>query len=1112
MSEFPCTASKPLNDAGPFRGTLRTRATSLLDDQNQRWLGGERVAVENYLAEDESLHDDPEAVLDLIYNEVRLREEAGESPALDEYSLRFPHLEDRLRLQFEVHRAMQTGAVLAEMSGVEEPGQGETSLPTLDGYEVLGELGRGAMGVVYKARQVALDRLVAVKMILAGPHAGPRERARFLTEGKAVARLQHPGIVQIHEVGEQDGRPFFCLELIRGGSLAQKLSGRPLPPRSAAELVERLARAVHHAHGEQIVHRDLKPANVLLAPSDASRGLLLGRPEEAAWFEPKITDFGLARLLDRDARDSATGYPTEGPVGTPPYMAPEQAGGPGGDYAKVGPGRCATDVYALGAILYETLTGRPPFIAATVLETLEQVRALDPVPPRRLQPAVPRDLETICLACLRKEPQRRYATALDLAEDLRRFLDGRPIRQRPAAFWEPALKWARRRPAVAAWLVFGVAALVGLAAAGLYYVEHRQEWARQRALDRYQEFVWHRDEALFQGTLRRGVDLMSLDEAAASADATQDAARQALALVGVALDRPGEAVLGPHLRAAEKDEITDGCYELLIVLAGAVAAPRPGQQTADLQEQVGEALRILERTVQIRGPTRAYHLIREHLLSQRGDQAGALAERSKAQALGPASASDYYLSGVQQDRNGNRSEAVRWARAALRLRPNHFEAQCFLAMCALDAGRAGEAHLGLTSCIGQRPRFAWTYLLRGQACVQQGSFPEAEADFAAALELDPRMAVRYAVHVNRGVLWYRHAKLAQAVADLDEAIRLQPSWLQGHVILAQAYQKQQKWEEAARELDTAVRLAPQQPAVYRTRAHFHRDQNELAAALSDFHRAISLEQPSNTALLADDHIECGRIHNQQGRPLDALQAFDAALRVRPDYPRAVRLRGLTLMALHRYQEAERLFARSIELGERPPEVYRGRGFARVRLGQFAGAIEDYTQALRTKRNADVLQHRGWAYFFTDAWKLAQGDFDEALRLDPRHGDAQVGRGLARVMLGDYRRAVADAEEVLRRKKPATPEMMHNLACLFAQAAARVKADARQQQRADLEVVYCRQAVKLLGQALLLLPRERRRAFWQEQMRPDTALDPIRNSDDFFQFDQQVKREYSQPGK
>jgi hypothetical protein len=318
------------------------------------------------------------------------------------------------------------------------------------------------MGVVYRARQVKAGRVVALKVVLAGAHAGPEELARFRAEAEAVARLQHPHIVPVYEVDEHDGRPFFSMEYCAGGSLDKKLAGTPLPPREAAALVETLARAVDAAHQKGVVHRDLKPGNVLLA----------GAPDAPlAECTPKVADFGLAKKLD-DAGQTATGAVK----GTPSYMAPEQAAG---KTKEVGP---AADVYALGALLYECLTGRPPFKGPTPLDTLMQVLSAEPAPPRRLQPGTPADLETVCLKCLNKEPKQRYATAGDLAEDLRRFRSGEPVRARPVGGLERAAKWARRKPALAAAYGLLAAALVlGLGGGGAAWLWRRAEAAKGRA-------------------------------------------------------------------------------------------------------------------------------------------------------------------------------------------------------------------------------------------------------------------------------------------------------------------------------------------------------------------------------------------------------------------------------------------------------------------------------------------------------------------------------------------------------------------------------------------------------------------------------------------------------
>ncbi len=371
--------------------------------------------------------------------------------------------------------------------------------PAVPGYEVLGELGRGGMGVVFKARQVGLNRLVALKVIRAGGLSSPEEVARFHQEAEAEARLQHPHIVQIHEVGKHQGQPFFVLEYLAGGSLDRLVAGTPQPPRQAAELVQALARAVQYAHERGIVHRDLKPANVLLAEDGT----------------PKVTDFGLAKLADREGGQTRTGDV----LGTPSYMAPEQAQGKA---REVGP---AADVYALGAILYELLTGRPPFLGATSVDTLQQVVFQEPVPVHRLQPKAPRDLETVTLKCLHKDPKRRYGSAGELAEDLGRFLRQEPVRARPVGRAARLARWARRNPVLAALTAAtALSLLVSSAVSWQLYFGERQR-AREAETTRQQV-----NEALLKATQLReraraaGGDLVKWAEAVAAMKGARDLA------------------------------------------------------------------------------------------------------------------------------------------------------------------------------------------------------------------------------------------------------------------------------------------------------------------------------------------------------------------------------------------------------------------------------------------------------------------------------------------------------------------------------------------------------------------------------------------------------------
>jgi serine/threonine protein kinase len=323
-----------------------------------------------------------------------------------------------------------------------------SALPVVSGYEIVGELGRGGMGIVYQARQLGLHRTVAIKMLRNEIPLGSKDLLRFRAEAAAIARLQHPNIVQIYDFGEAEGRPYFVLEYVDGGSLAHRLNGAPQPIRPAAKLIATLARAVHVAHANGVIHRDLKPANILL--QKAARG------QGAAYPNPKIADFGLAKCVGDDPQNCPyRGSTVTGELlGTPNYMAPEQASVP---RPPIGP---AVDVYALGAVLYEMLTGRPPHVGETPLATILQVLHAEPIGVSSLRPDVPRDLETICLKCLLKEPHKRYASALELAEDLERFSKGEPILARPETPAQKAWRWVRHRPMPAVLLAAGLLAPV----------------------------------------------------------------------------------------------------------------------------------------------------------------------------------------------------------------------------------------------------------------------------------------------------------------------------------------------------------------------------------------------------------------------------------------------------------------------------------------------------------------------------------------------------------------------------------------------------------------------------------------------------------------------------
>jgi WD40 repeat protein/tetratricopeptide (TPR) repeat protein len=461
------TATAPINRPSDLRDRVAAadparRLDLLRQWQSECWQSDDRVPAEELVALLPSAA--AEDALVLIWAEVQLRKARREAPAESEYRERFPHLADHLCRQFELEQ------LLGGLSGSTFPLSDQPAEPSSPpGYEIVGKLGEGAMGVVYRARQLALNRIVALKMMwMAGPNQSERS-ARFRREAELAARLQHPNIAQVYEFGQTtpEAAAFLAMELVDGPTLAQKCAGVPLPVRDAAALVEMLATAVHYAHLHGVVHRDLKPSNILLTATGAA----------------KIVDFGLAKEISDGPAHTSTGHM----LGTPAYMSPEQAAG---QNDRVGP---ATDVWALGAILYELVTGRPPFRAGSPIETLTLVLHEAPDSVMRLRPEAPRDLQTVCLKCLEKDPRRRYATAAALADDLSRFLSGRSVTARPVSVWERGWRWCKRNRPLAASLAAGAGLLLAIAV-----VSSVAAWMLSREASRANQAEREGRERLFQ--------------------------------------------------------------------------------------------------------------------------------------------------------------------------------------------------------------------------------------------------------------------------------------------------------------------------------------------------------------------------------------------------------------------------------------------------------------------------------------------------------------------------------------------------------------------------------------------------------------------------------------
>lgn len=879
--------------------------------------------------------------------------------------------------------------------------------PEIPGYNVEGVLGRGGMAVVYRAWHQRLHRPVALKMLLAGAHAQPAERERFEREAEAVAALRHPNIVPVYDVGDVSGQPYFTMELVEGGSLAETIQGVPQSAREAAPLVATLAEAVHAAHQRGIVHRDLKPGNILLAADGT----------------PKVTDFGLARRLDDSAGLTLSGAL----VGTPCYMAPEQAQR---DKGAIGP---ATDIYALGTILYELLTGRPPFRSDTASATLHQVVNEEPVPPRRLNPRVPRDLQTICLKCLHKEPHKRYANAQALAEDLRRFERGEPIKARPVRWPGRLARWARRRPALAGALAFGVllaSALVvtvvwwhgqraALAATAVAYAEAdlgESERLRdqgefttsaavlQRARDRLDEYV----PPQLRDRLRTAVDRLELvtrldtirlrrsvlpgkDDEMDTAQADRDY-EEAFRSAGLGTDqeearvvavRVGNSPVCKALVAALDDWAvctTDSRRRAWLLRVARLADPDPWRDR--LRDPSPEAWS---------DPARLGELAREAPVAQESVQL-------------------LVALGVRIQKAGRREDAIAYLRRVQQAHPEDFYANNMLGNALFDVGEYGDAVGHFRAALAVRPSstIAWANL--GVSLSQLQRWDEARVAFEESLRIDPDNGW---AHIGFGEVLRHEGHTDQAIEHLERAISLVNSSSRLHSELAFALQDQKRWGEAITHFRAAVALQPDAPWL----------QFDLGMALnSPGHQDEAIEYLRKTLDLDPRYpaarVNLARILFDQGRADEGIAELRQAIELDSNDTVARAELCRELVRLGRWQELRAAWREELDTG--PSEHDAWFGYAELCL--FLGDENEYRRA-----RADLLSHFGATADPTVAERTGRAclllpasevELAQAVALTERAASSGVGeddfaypyrlfaKGLADYRLGQYDDAIA----------------------------------------------------------------------------------------------------------
>jgi serine/threonine-protein kinase len=933
-----------------------------------------------------SLSEREERFGEIAFAYLRAREE-GHRPDSREWLARYPEFGAELASFIADQEAVERlGAPLRDVARVAErpstEGPAATARPddaagpghlpdSFGDYDVLEQMARGGMGTVYRARQRSLNRLVALKVVRAGDLASAEEVRRFRNEAETVALLDHPHIVPVHDVGEEAGQLYFSMKLVEGGSLAQHLGRFRDDPRSAAALMATVARAVHHAHQRGVLHRDLKPSNILLEED--------GRPH--------VTDFGLARRVEADSSLTQSGAI----VGTPSYMAPEQATGQKGAVTT------ATDVYGLGAVLYALLTGRPPFQAENVLETLMQVRERQPQLPSGLNRRTPRDLETICLKCLTKEPARRYGSALGLADDLERFLVGQPIQARPVGVWERGAKWARRRPLAVTALAGLVAALV-LLGAGVGWVLGDRSARQREAEGKVREELDAAGPGLKEGN--------PWDRALVSAVVGASAQLGGGLLSHDSRQQVEQLQKDVHM-LAELERIR---LEQSAVRNGQFDQPGSDSQYARAFQEYGIDMDRL-------GPEEVAALvqrsaIREHIVAGLDDWAHTLSCLPKEEAH--TKAEELLAVARQADPDWWRN---RWR--ATMLSPDTSEREQLVGSAPVKElnaatlallGRPTDQPQGVRNLApmveflrhAQRrfPADFWInqHLASALAQAQPQRLEEAIGHFRVAVALRP---LSPGAHTNLGVALYKKGDLDGAIAEFHEAIRLKQDYGEVHINLGAALRDNGDVDGAIAEYKEALRLKAY-PEAHNNLGNALHAKGDLDGATAEYKEALRLRNDFDKP-----HCGLGNVLYAKGELDGAVAEYKEALRLNKED--AMNHSNLSI-ALRDKGDLDGAIAecrQALRLKENYAQAHNNLAIALQRKGDVDGAISESREAVRLKKEyapahltlAIALQSKGdvdGAIF----------EYREALRLNKNHPEANCNLGHALCDKGQFSEALA----------------------------------------------------------------------------------------------------------
>ncbi len=876
-----------------------------------------------------------------------------------------------------------------DVTAIESPPPNATPLPEssstqrIGKYAIVEELGRGGMGIVYKAYDTALKRIVALKMILDPTRAGPEIIERFKNEAAAVARLNDPRIISVFEVGEHEGKPYLVMEFLDGQSFEHYLRSHKVPAKKVAELVREIALALQHAHENCIVHRDMKPENIFIDKA--------GRPH--------LMDFGLAQDLAATHRLTVTGQL----IGTPAYMAPEQASG---DIHKQGP---KTDVYGLGAVLYRALVGKLPFHASSVQALIQKILHEDASAPRRLVPKLHRDLETITLRCLAKEPERRYASAGDVAEELRRFLDGESIVARPVSRTEKVWLWVRRNRKRAGLLA--VASLAVIVASGMGGARFLEKRSRRLAVE--QVIALARDG--------------KLDSPRAHAEAVDTVTRladaQSAAIVARALDGV-TAELGAETRAIyvaaatpKAAEVAGGAkpIEGLVAAVDRWLALAPGETLAPADaELLGRARRRIEDRAAVERTTvegkqatttatRILALLQEERLGPAGLELAAFA----CEALGKIGLADgapalarYLAAEADEHRAAKAGEALCLLRAASPV---------------LDArkrfGTAGPFWRDVAPLLSSAVVSASWKAVTPRELEERGTVRSLTGDLAGALaDLDAVMAVETTTTalVARGRVLAGLGRTDGALASLSAAIERSPRDAEALSTRGELLTRKGDLANAERDLSLALEVDPVNGAAWELRGKVRALRLELADAIQDFARAIELDP-------RDAEAWCGRGHalSQKGDYEAALSDLSRAIELDSRFAHAFHVRGKTYHLRKESEAAIADFTKALELDPGNVDALNERGVCEEETGNLEGAILDLTKAIELDpKNPGLHANRGNAYTRQGDQDKAIEDYTAGIKLAPDDAKLRAARGSARVSQGDFQGALKDLDKAV----------------------------------------------------------------------------------------------------